>query len=96
MPHAVVDPQWCHEHEQCWSLADWLRRRTDIAQLVPRGGCGRHDEYREYLAKAALIFADGDEAQAEREVATYLNTVSNHQDRLLGLNPSSVQGVSHV
>lgn len=92
----VVDPQWCHDHEQCWSLADWLRRRTDIAQLVPRGGCGRHGEYRDHLAKAALIFADHDAAQAQRDLATYLSTVSDHHDRLLGLSPSLILGASHV
>lgn len=96
LAHSVVDPRWCHEHEQCWSLADWLRRRTDIAQLVPRGGCGRHGEYRDHLAQAALVFADGDATRADHELATYLTTVSDHQDRLLGLSPSLVPEASHV
>ncbi len=92
----VVDPRWSHDHEQCWSLADWLRRRTAIAQLVPRGGCGRHGEFRNHLANAALIFADGDAAQAQHDLASYLNAVSDRQDRLLGLSPFLFSGASHV
>ncbi len=87
MASPVVDPQWSHAHEQCWSLVDWLRRRTSIAQLVPRGGWGRNDEHRDHLAQAAMVFAHGDRAQAQRDLTDYAKVVSEHHDRLLGLFP---------
>jgi glycerol-3-phosphate dehydrogenase len=95
LTQSVADPRWCHEHEQCWTLADWLRRRTDIAQLVPRGGFGRHDEYRDHLANAARVFADGNSEEADRALTSYLKSVNDHHDRLLGCAPSLSAGVSH-
>jgi glycerol-3-phosphate dehydrogenase len=89
----VVDPRWSRDHEQCWSLGDWLRRRTPIAQLVPRGGCGHHDEHLHALADAALIFADGDAQRARRDLAEYRSHVRTLHDRPLGL---SSPGAPHV
>ncbi|MBA3700993.1 MAG: FAD-dependent oxidoreductase [Planctomycetes bacterium] len=96
VPHPVVDPRWSRDHEQCWSLGDWLRRRTTIAQLVPRGGCGHLDEHLETLAAAALVFADGDEHQARRDLDDYRTSVIAHHDRLLGLTTPANAGTPHV
>ena len=46
----LPDPAWCREHEECWTLASWLRRRTPVAQVVPRGGLGWEDEHLPQLA----------------------------------------------
>lgn len=46
----LPDPAWCREHEQCWTLESWLRRRTPLAQVVPRGGLGWDDEQLPQLA----------------------------------------------
>lgn len=46
----LPDPAWCREHEQCWTLESWLRRRTPLAQVVPRGGLGWDDEHLPRLA----------------------------------------------
>lgn len=91
---AVVDPRWSHDHEQCWSLTDWLRRRTTIAQLVPRGGCGRQDEHRDTLAAVARIFADGDERRAWQDLDDYRARIAAEHDRPLGLTAPEL-GASH-
>jgi dTDP-4-amino-4,6-dideoxygalactose transaminase len=41
----VPSATWCRDHESCHTLADYLRRRTNIAQWLPRGGLGAHDEH---------------------------------------------------
>jgi glycerol-3-phosphate dehydrogenase len=45
MAYPLPSPSWCAEHEFCCSLEDYLRRRTNIAQWVTRGGIGRADEH---------------------------------------------------
>lgn len=96
MSQTVVDPRWSHAHEQCWSLGDWLRRRTTIAQLVPRGGCGRHDEHLAHLAAVALLFADGDAQRAAQDLDNYRASVIAQHDHLLGLSPPITSGTAHV
>lgn len=96
MLHPVVDPRWSRDHEQCWSLGDWLRRRTPIAQLVPRGGCGRQDEHLDAIAAAALVFADGDERLARWDVDDYRTSVITQHDRVLGLTTPTNAGTPHV
>jgi glycerol-3-phosphate dehydrogenase len=43
----------CVEHEMCQTLEDYLRRRTNISQWVPRGGLGRHNENWNFLTEIA-------------------------------------------
>jgi glycerol-3-phosphate dehydrogenase len=49
----VPSVRWCVEHEACWTLEDYLRRRTNISQWVARGGFGRKHENRQYLKTIA-------------------------------------------
>ena len=46
----LPDPAWCREHEECWTLESWLRRRTPVAQVIPRGGLGWDNEHLPQLA----------------------------------------------
>src|SRR6185295_4157850 len=34
----VLRVRSCVKHEMCWTLEDYLRRRTNISQWMPRGG----------------------------------------------------------
>ena len=79
IPAGVVDPAWCRDHEHCWTLSCWLRRRTAIAQVIPRGGLGRHDEHRQRLAGIARIF-HGDDAVAV--VAAYARQIALSDEHL--------------
>lgn len=75
----VPDPAWCRDHEQCWTLACWLRRRTPIAQVIPRGGLGLHDEYRPLLADIAnRIMGDAGPAA----LVAYASTVEADEERI--------------
>lgn len=55
-------------NESCWFLQDYLRRRTNISQWVPRGGLGHFDENAAHLARLAKAFAFGDAASYQRDI----------------------------
>ena len=72
--------RWCVEHEGCATLEDYLRRRTNIAQWVPRLGLGENDKnLQEISAIAAIIHAP---AQAASAVETWRRQAAR-QDELL-------------
>jgi glycerol-3-phosphate dehydrogenase len=48
---SVPTLRWCVNRELCCTLEDYLRRRTNISQWIPRGGLGRNNENRIYLTK---------------------------------------------
>lgn len=77
------DPDWCRRHEQCCTLDDYLRRRTSIAQWVPRGGLGRTNEHLDRLRTVALALAGGDPAVADADLARYGQKVELEFDRVL-------------
>jgi glycerol-3-phosphate dehydrogenase len=79
----VAAPRWCRDREFCCTLEDYLRRRTNIAQWVPREGLGRHGEYRDAILAAAREFHDGDEGAATAAVAHHEETVVTRFDKLL-------------
>jgi glycerol-3-phosphate dehydrogenase len=79
----VVTPRWCRDQEFCCTLDDYLRRRTNIAQWVPREGLGRNGEYREAVRAAAREFHDGDAAVADAALAQHEQTVAVRFDKLL-------------
>jgi glycerol-3-phosphate dehydrogenase len=79
----VASVAWATEHESARTLEDYLRRRTNIAQWIPRGGLGRNDCNASFLKDIALNIADGDTALAERSFESYREKVKNDFDFLL-------------
>ncbi len=71
---------WCAKHEMCWTLEDYLRRRTNIAQWVPRGGLGAHGEHEGSLLGLAGVFGEGSERSAAMQVEEYKATVREQFD----------------
>lgn len=71
----VVTPRWSATHEHCWTLDDYLRRRTNIAQWVANGGFGAHLEHAARIEAIALDLHDGDAGLAERDLGAYWRTV---------------------
>jgi glycerol-3-phosphate dehydrogenase len=67
----VPSARWCAEHEMCWRLEDYLRRRTNIAQWVPRGGLGAKGEHRTRLVELARTFSRNGDDSARDQVAAY-------------------------
>ncbi len=55
---AVPTLRWSVNRELCCTLDDYLRRRTNIAQWVPRGGLGRNNENRGYLTEISAELPD--------------------------------------
>ena len=76
----LPSPQWCRDHEFCCTLEDYLRRRTNISQWLPRQGLGHDNENRAALLAVAQVF-HGDEAEAA--LTRYEQQVETQHDRLL-------------
>ncbi len=83
MPEPVASAKWCLEQELCCTLEDYLRRRTNIAQWVPRMGLGRDDANLPALNAIAMDLSGGDPIQAERQLAQYRQQVAMEFDDLL-------------
>lgn len=84
MPEQVPSAKWCLEQELCCTLEDYVRRRTNIAQWVPRMGLGWDDANLAEMRAIALDLADGNPARAERLLAEFRLQVSRQVDDLLG------------
>lgn len=78
----VPDPVWCKDQEFCCTLEDYLRRRTNIAQWVPRGGLGRQDENLPRLRAVCSALAD-DETSAEADLDRYRSQIAERFDAVL-------------
>jgi len=78
----VAAVEWCREHTQCWTLEDYLRRRTNIAQWVPRGGRGRNGEHDADLLRVAMALT-GDASTAQRALHDYRCRVAADHDTIL-------------
>ena len=73
----------CIEKERCLKLEDYLRRRTNISQWIPREGLGRNDENVPHLERLALPFAGGDPDAARQLVREYRENVERRFDGVL-------------
>jgi glycerol-3-phosphate dehydrogenase len=75
--------RWCVNRELCCTLDDYLRRRTNIAQWVPRGGLGRHNEYRNYLTEIAGELPSARQSTAAEAVGWYESSMIDRVDNLI-------------
>ena len=72
---SMPSPRWCFDFESCYTLEDYLRRRTNIAQWVPNGGFGRNWENKSYLLEISKTFHH---AKGEQIFNIYYNKVKNN------------------
>lgn len=84
LSQSVTSVAWAMQHESCCTLDDYLRRRTNIAQWLPRGGLGENDANASLLKQLALQIADGDAIVAEQVFADYCKKVK-HDFAFLGM-----------
>jgi glycerol-3-phosphate dehydrogenase len=82
LPGTFPAPGWCAAHEECWHLDDYLRRRTNIAQWVPRAGLGAGDEHRPLLERLARAIC-GAEEPAHKAVKEYAERAARDHHWLL-------------
>jgi glycerol-3-phosphate dehydrogenase len=80
----VTSARWATEYESCCTLEDYLRRRTNIAQWLPRGGMGENDSNAALLKTLALQIAGGDAARAGQMFDAYRTKVRHDFDFLRG------------
>jgi len=77
---SLPSPQWCRAQEFCCTLEDYLRRRTNISQWIPRQGLGQDNANRDALLAIARVFHG---TEAETALARYEQQVELQHDRLL-------------
>ena len=65
--------------EQALTLEDYLRRRTTIAQWVPRAGRGARDENADHLLSIARRLSGGDEERAQEAVRDHRRHVRREE-----------------
>lgn len=85
----VCAPQWCSNYEMCWTLDDYLRRRTNIGQWVPRGGFGHNDEYLQDIERIAHVLHPNNPGKAQDDIDAYRAKVLSNFDRLSFSDPST-------
>jgi glycerol-3-phosphate dehydrogenase len=86
---AVPSAAWCLKHEFCCTLEDYLRRRTNISQWVPREGLGWNNENLPAILGLATTFAGGDPRAARQLTDRYEQSVRERFDSVLKpLGPS--------
>ena len=67
----------------CWTLEDYLRRRTNVSQWVARGGLGKHDEHVPHLIGLAKWFCGDDDGIARKTVMDYRRKITDTFDRII-------------
>ncbi len=90
LPFSVPEPGWCLQEEDCWTLDDYLRRRSNVAQWIPRCGLGACDEHLPLLEALAEQFAPSRRA-ACAHLEAYVARVRSDFDELI----ASAQKVEH-
>lgn len=79
----IPSARWCVQNEMCWTLEDYLRRRTNVAQWVARGGLGMNDEHLTHLTELAGVFSRNGDGSADLEIADYRRKIVLSFDRVL-------------
>jgi glycerol-3-phosphate dehydrogenase len=80
---SVPSAIWCREHQMCWTLDDFLRRRTNIAQWIPRGGFGRTNEHAGTLLSVARHFVLSPQTRADEIINAYQRRIRRDHDQIL-------------
>lgn len=80
--HGFVTPEWARDYEFCFTLEDYLRRRTNLAQWTPRMGLGKDGSERAKLLEIARVF-ETPYSDAKSIVDAYADKVRTIYDPLL-------------
>ena len=79
----VPSLEWCMQNEFCCNIEDYMRRRTNISQWVPREGLGFNDENLPYLRKLALKLSFNNNQKAEKMLKHYIENVNSRFDQVI-------------
>jgi glycerol-3-phosphate dehydrogenase len=75
--------EWCVENEFCCTLEDYLRRRTNISQWIPREGLGFSNENIEYIEKLSQHLPVNKGKSHSYCVNEYVKNVHDRFDRII-------------
>lgn len=79
----VLSARHAAERELCFTLEDYLRRRTNVSQWVRRGGLGQGDEHLPRVAALAAVFEGASGIPAAAALAAYRAKIASHFDEVL-------------
>ncbi len=51
---SISDAKWCMENQFCFTLDDYLRRRTNISQWIENNGFGLDNQFTDFIKKTCL------------------------------------------
>jgi glycerol-3-phosphate dehydrogenase len=72
-------------HEFCCSLEDYLRRRTNIAQWLPRGGLGRKNENLPIIKALASKLPKWSGQSENDHIQRYTKTIKERHDAMIAM-----------
>lgn len=84
----IVKPEHARDHEFCCSSEDYLRRRTNVAQWIPRGGLGRDRANEGSLAALVQRAVPNELLTDNNSFHAYAKKASSDFDRFLSALPS--------
>ena len=74
---------WCVSNEFCCTLEDYLRRRTNISQWLPREGLGFQDDNLEYLKTLSSHLPEYKGQNHDSHLDEYINKVRGRFDDII-------------
>jgi glycerol-3-phosphate dehydrogenase len=77
----VPEIDWCVSNEFCCTLEDYLRRRTNISQWIPREGLGFQDENLEYLKNLSSRLPEYEGKNHDSHLRQYMSKVRGRFDK---------------
>lgn len=89
LAESLPDPAWCVRNEGCATLEDYLRRRTNLSQWIPRLGLGASDEHEQQIEQIAQAIHGSSSTslapgRGAAEALAGLRRAADQQDQLLG------------
>ena len=91
----VPSMAWCVQNEYCCTPSDYMRRRTNIAQWVPREGLGFHDENVSHIAELCTLLPGPDlKGSHQLHLQEYVRGINEGFDRLTGAH-NATKGAFH-
>src|SRR5262249_19604679 len=79
----LMATRYAAEREMCWTLDDYLRRRTNVSQWVARRGLGVRDENLSRIRELAAFFSGAERGSAVAVVEAYREQVGREHDAVL-------------
>lgn len=79
----VPSIDWCVKREFCCTLEDYLRRRTNISQWIPREGLGFQNENLEFLKDLASFLPNFENSSSDSIISQYARKVEQSFDNII-------------